>query len=672
MKKILCIIILLVSQISISQNYRFGKVSEEEIQEKTHPEYPEASAAILYKNIKVSFDYQQSRGFVQNKDVHERIKIYTKEGFDYATRIFNLYQGERSSDSEEVLSLKAYTYNLEGGKIVKEKLDKDGIFEEETSRYNKRYKFTMPNVKEGCVIEFEYTIQSVFSAIDDVEIQQMIPIKRMELKIITPEYYKYSRVLNPKASYVPPFQEIKGRDQIRYQTKSSGRSNSNMTQFTTESIDLETNIISADLDNIPPLKNESYVDNLRNYQAKIIMELVQIDFPGEQLKNLSTSWEKVTKTIYNSQEFGEQLRKDRYYKDDIDALLSSAQTNDPIQKAGLVYNFVKSKVKWNDYYGYFTDQGVTKAYKEGVGNIGDINLMLTSMLRYVGLDANPVLISTKNNGIPLVPTRNGFNYVVSAVSFDGGIVLLDASRKFCTANIMPVNTLNWMGRMIREDGSSGWINLVPSMSSKESVSLNVKLNEDLSASGKARHQYTNYQAKNIRNRFNNMGDDQIAESIASGNGEIEISELEVEHLYDLNEPVNESYSYVLDNAMEDIGGNLYVKPMLFLTSEENPFKADTRVYPIDFVYPISDSYRINVMLPEGYAIESLPESIKYQFNGTDGEFTYFAKANGNFIQFIISFDLNKTLILPEEYEQFKEFFQLMIEKQNEQVVLKKV
>jgi hypothetical protein len=124
--------------------------------------------------------------------------------------------------------------------------------------------------------------------------------------------------------------------------------------------------------------------------------------------------------------------------------------------------------------------------------------------------------------------------------------------------------------------------------------------------------------------------------------------------------------------MEDIGGSLYVTPLLFLASEENPFKEDTRAYPIDFVYPIADKYIVNVMLPEGYTVESLPESVKYQFNGVDGEFTYLAKLNGNFIQFIVSLDLNKTLILPEEYEQFKEFYQLMIEKQTEQVVLKKI
>ena len=674
MKKLIVIAVLFLAQTITAQNYKFGKVSEEELLEKSHPDYPEAVAAILYSKKQVSFQYYQGRGFVQNNEVHQRIKIYTKEGFDYATKMISLYQGESSSSREEVKGLKAYTYNLEGGKIVKDKLTKSGIFDEETSKYRSTTKFTMPNIKEGCIIEFEYIVQSPFTSIDDVTFQQLIPIKRMELKVSTPEYYKYSKILNPRASFVPTIEETTERGQITLTSKARAVSQRvvSKTINSTRTIDYKANVIMSTMDNIPPLKDENYVDNLSNYQAKLILELEEIAWPDEPIKYLSTSWEKVTKTIYDDSDFGDQLKKNNYYEDDLNALLSGVPETDLPQRAAIVFNHVKSKVKWNDYYGYTSEQGVAKAYKQGTGNSGDINLMLTSMLRYAGLDANPVLVSTKSNGIPLIPTRSGFNYVITAVSLDDSTILLDATRKFTTANILPTNSLNWLGRLIKEDGSSGWVDLIPKITSNESVSLNVKLSSDLSASGKVRHQFTNYQAKNIRNRFDNYNNEEIIKSLEKDKGEIDITELELEHMYDINEAVSESYSYVLNNAMEDIGGNLYVTPLLFLASKENPFKEDVRSYPIDFVYPIADKYMVNVMIPEGYTVESLPESVKYQFNGADGEFTYLSKLNGNFIQFSVSLDLNKTLILPEEYQQFKEFYQLMIEKQTEQVVLKKI
>ena len=69
-----------------------------------------------------------------------------------------------------------------------------------------------------------------------------------------------------------------------------------------------------------------------------------------------------------------------YYKKDLDVLLEGI--TDPIKKIALIFNHVKAKVKWNDYHGIYTSDGVKKAYKDHVGNVAEINLMLTSMLRY--------------------------------------------------------------------------------------------------------------------------------------------------------------------------------------------------------------------------------------------------------------------------------------------------
>ena len=116
---------------------------------------------------------------------------------------------------------------------------------------------------------------------------------------------------------------------------------------------------------------------------------------------------------------------------------------------------------------------------------------------------------------------------------------------------------------------------------------------------------------------------------------------------------------------------LYFSPLLFFETIENPFKSETRSYPIDFVYPREDKYIVNILLPKGYVIESLPEKAKIVFNGDDGVYTYIVRQNGKMIQFTMDLKLNKTLILPSEYEVFKQFYQMMIDKQAEKVVLSK-
>ncbi len=59
-------------------------------------------------------------------DYFERVKIYNKEGFDWANDAIDLYKG---SGEDKLLGLKGFTYILDdNGKMGKVKLRNDGIF----------------------------------------------------------------------------------------------------------------------------------------------------------------------------------------------------------------------------------------------------------------------------------------------------------------------------------------------------------------------------------------------------------------------------------------------------------------------------------------------------------------------------------------------------------------
>jgi hypothetical protein len=90
---------------------------------------------------------------------------------------------------------------------------------------------------------------------------------------------------------------------------------------------INENVIEVNESDIPALKDEPFVDNLSNYQARLKLELTAIKYPNEPYKNLSSSWDAVTKTIYKSNDFGEQLNKSGYYKDDIDVLLTGLESS---------------------------------------------------------------------------------------------------------------------------------------------------------------------------------------------------------------------------------------------------------------------------------------------------------------------------------------------------------
>lgn len=653
-----------------SQNYKFGKVQQMEVEEAHYPLDSSANAAILYKHESVNFDFIKGEGWQQTKKVHLRIKIYNKEGYDWATQEIYLYKGSRGN-REKISNIKGYTFVLDQGKLKKIKLKSDGIFEEDYSEYREKCSITMPNIKEGAVIELSYKITSPFLDIDDIVFQHEIPVKKLETYVAIPQYLNYNEYFNPKASFYPDI--IREKKKKTYISNDKQRNNDIYganTSFSSNKTDYHDNVIGISEENIPAVKKEPYSGSLRKYIGLLTLELSAfVDDLGVIEKSFSSTWEDVSKTINESNNFGGQLARTSFFKNDIEVLVQ--ETSDSFEKAAILYNYVKSKVKWNGYNGYSTMKGTKKAYQEGSGNISDINLLLTAMLRSQGVQANPVLISTRENGTPLFPTRKGFNYVVCLVEKDNEYVLLDASEPYATFNVLPERAINWKGRLIKSDGSSQWINLGSIGHSVESTMLNVDLSKDLSAKGKVRKSYSNQLALNSRHQFNNASKGDLVKKLESGKGSIEVSNIELKNKNKLFKPLQISYDYDLSDGVDAVGDKIYFSPMFFLAQNENPFKMDKRLYPIDFIYPFEEKFMINIKVPEGYNVEYLPKNEALAFNEGAAEFKYILKKNGSFLQLLVNLKINKTNITPSDYPVFKSFFSKIVEKQSEQIVLAK-
>ncbi len=672
MRKLLLVLLLQMGMSTYAQNYKFGKVSKEELQETVNPLDSTASATILYRKVDVKYAYNASDGFIQQRSIHERIKIYNKEGNKWATKRIKLL-ARSSGNKEELIGLKGYTYNFSEGDIDKKKLKGDGVFEEKKNDYWKFTSFTMPNVNPGSVVEYRYTIESPYMQIDDVNFQELIPIKKFEMSIKVPEYYGFNKILNPRAAYIPKLKEIKTNRVVKINSKERidrGGFSAVKTQFNSSEWRFAENVTEANLDNIPALKNEGFVDNLNNYRAKLILEYAYYKGSNGQIENYATDWNSVTKTIYEHNLFGNQLLKTNYFKDELDALLQSKSTNE--NKVAKVFNFVKSKVKWNDFYGVYSDKGVKKAFKEGIGNVADINLMLVAMLRYAGIKSNPILVSTKSNGVPLFPTKQGFNYVICGVEVKDEVLLLDATKEFTTMNVLPEEILNWQGRIIRERGSSAWVDLFPKRNSVNTTMVSTTLSNDLVFTGKVRNQITDYYAYNYRNKNTGVINEDLVDRISKDKGEIEIKKLSIKNDKNLEKPVQQTYEFVYEDGAEEIGTEIYIAPMLFLTEDDNIFNKEIRNYPIDFSFPRTNKSIVNINIPDGYRVKSIPESIKLILSDNLGEYNFLVKQNGNVVQISEVFKINFSMIPVTHYSDFKEVYKGLVKKNSEKIVLEKI
>ncbi len=647
---------------SYTQNVKFGKVSKEELQEKFYPLDSSAHAAILYKKRRTYYDYSQQIGWTLVTKVHERIKIYDKDGYDWATKKISLY---RKGGDKEKVSIKAVTYNLVNNKVEKTKLKNNQIFNEDINKYWSQSKLTMPNLNEGSVIEWEYSIRSPYiQNIDDMVFQYKIPLKYIDTQVEVPEFFVFK---NQSKGYFPVnLKKSTKSSQIVLTSKDRTRGT---TSFNQDKVPYTSNISHCIQENVPALLEEPFTNNIDNYITSLKYELTAYRPKNGLPKYYNTTWDNVTKTIYESANFGEQLKKSSHFKEDLASIMSTSASQN--EKIIAIYQFVKNKIKWDNFRGKYTDKGVKKAYKEGVGNAAEINLTLVAMLREAGITANPILVSTRDNGIPLFPTTQGFNYVIAGVELANGTLLLDATEKHAPPNVLPLRALNWQGRIIRKDGSSAQIDLSPKKYSSKKVYLNVKLDEDALATGSCRAMYSELMALNYRNNYNKVNNQDLIGKLEKDNENIEISELKVSNEDDISKALAHTFSFETDNQVEVIGDKMYFSPLLFLTERENPFKLENRTYPVDFGAPFEEKYTISIDIPEGYTVESKPENVGYGLPDRMGSFKFATILKGNKLQVLANTKINAPVISPMYYASLKEFYKKLVDKQLEKVVLSK-
>lgn len=646
MKSLFTLLALLLFTGASAQKYELGKVSIEELKQKSHPSDTSAVAAILFKKGKSYFILDGEGYFVLVNEVETRIKIYKKEGYSLGNIEIPYYVGGKNV---KVFFDDAYTYNLVDGKIEKTKVKSDGEFRESINEDFKSKNIVMPNMKEGSIIEYKFIVKTpYYSSFPDWYFEYEIPADYVEYKICIAETFTYNRTLrgfiNVEMSKPETAMSLTGdfaETRVTYKAK-----------------------------NVKGYKEESHVNNMRNYISILEHELSETHYPNSPKKKYSTDWESVAKTIYEDEDFGDELKKTGYFEEDLNVLLKNSTSSD--EKMNLIFNYVQSSMNWNEKSSYYCDKGVKQAYKEKVGNVAEINLMLTAMLRYAEINANPVLLSTRSNGIATFPNRNAYNYIAVAVESPEGLILLDATSKYTVPNILPIRALNWIGRIIRNDKSTKEVDLMPKINSKETINVLAELDVEGKFTGKTRDQYFDYNAYNFRERYLGISKESYTEKLERQYKGIQIENFETINDKELAKPITENYSFIHDGLSEIIGDKIYFSPMLFFTKKVNPFKQETREYPIDFVYPHQDKYMINILIPKGYVVESLPKSVKLAMEQNIGAFSFNISSIENKIQVVATFDINYANISPEYYETLKSFYKAFIEKQNEKIVLKKV
>lgn len=642
-------------------NFELGRVSIPELEQKVCPNDTTAPAAILFNKARTYFKYDNSFGFSIVTENSFRIKIYKKEGLKWANYQLPYRIGYDKYNNDLAEFTDCVTYNIENGKIVKTKLNREGVFKTAINKNWKEATITMPNVKVGSVIEFKYILKSEnIVEFPDFIFQYNIPVNSSEYEVDIPGFFVYKAVAKRASEIISESKVTRGT--LRFANE--------VNTLRTESVSFEQQSNRHTAYNIPALKEEPFVDNIENYRISIQHELEKTQFYQESVKDYSTTWEGVARTIYKDQDFGMELREKEYITQDVIKILEGV--NSQTERLDVIFKFVQNKMNWNHKKGYYTDKGVKKAYIDGTGNVAEINFILMAMLNYAGIPTSPVLLSTIDNGVPIFPNRTIFNYVIASATIDGKQILLDATNKYTTNNVLPLQTLNWTGRLLREDGSSEEIKLEPKFLSKKATNLMVSMDEKGKLSGKYRVFRTDYEAFTFREQYAGMNQQNYLEKVENDFPGIQITNYTIDNIKEASKPVSENFNFTTDNQYEIIGDRIYLNPQLFFAQLKNPFVQEKRDFPIYFGFPSQEKFNVNIEIPNGFVVESIPKPIKLQTIDNMVSFIFNTDVSNNSIQIAITKDTNKQLVSSGYYSVIKDFYKQMIDKQTEKIVFKKI
>jgi hypothetical protein len=646
MRKYIFVIIVFINTLNLftqNQLTEYGKVGKEVIEYNSCEFDKTADAVVMFDNGKSRFIDADREGF---KIVYERItriKILTDAGIKWGNVEIPYYYSENIY--EDVYDIEASTYNFENGQLAINKLNSNDCHIEKVNENWMLKKFALPNVKKGTIIEYRYKIETpyVFN-LRNWEFQWKIPVLNSQYIVELIPFYEYQF-------------KLQGANSFNNQTSVEGDFER---QF--GSVKFRDMIHTYFMKNIQAFVDEEFITSKNDYIIKLDFQLSKIIYPDGYKKDIITTWDKLSEDLLTEDNFGKYVNKAKKILPKI--LNPTGFVNmSSKEKYDSVLNFVKHNFTWDKKERKYASKTPSELLKDKFGNSSDINLLTIGLLNGLGIEAYPVLISTREHGkIKLdYPYHDFFNYTLIGSKIDSSFTLSDATDILLANNRIPLSCINDKGLIIQKKKIE-WISLQPQQATKLKTSIIVNFSDTLNNTQLIVNS-TEYNGLNFRKKY---GDNikEIQKKLSENNYQVEDSNVVVKNNADISNPyiINLKFNFL----PEKINNKIYVTPFLNEVTKNNPLKQKERLYPIDMIYPEYKLYNSTIKIPTGYKIYSLPENQKVK--NDNFELNYYSTTTNDFVNISFSYFFRKSEYPSSEYLNLKFYFNEIIKRGSEKVV----
>ncbi|NOY49603.1 MAG: hypothetical protein GXO88_03415 [Chlorobi bacterium] len=640
-----------------------------------HPEFDKNAEAVILCDYGQEFSGVYGSFFQTRTVMHRRMLILNKKGLSQANVEYGFHSVKKSNSSDMlenmsgkygsfwvtgkgsgVFRIKASSYFLEeDGSITKLDLQKEDIHLLDASELIKNNKivFSIPAVKVGSIIEYTITEVGEFSLLAiKWYFQHKLPCLHSEFRFAYNETDSYAIITTGlmEMDMKPVESSITSQQFIKYKTKTN--------KFI--------------LEDIPGMKWQPFISSMDNYRAGLMLQLNRYyDKRRGKYKTIISTWEELAEKYTKDPAYGKQLFRSSAQFEEIKNRLPDVNTTD--EKIEICFNYVKNKFNWNGFYKRIPERKLNQLINETEASSAEINLFLTRLLREFGINAKAAFASTRGHGLvnPNYPFIGQFNTTVCYIQYQGVDYVLDASNKnqyyrnnpinLIGTKIFPVDMVNPRLVKVSEKRPSSQTIVVNS----EIIDGQLVNNVNLKLNG--------YFALMARNGFTANDNSFIDYYFEVDNTDFEISDLKLFNYSDLNKSFLASFNCKPVNAIIKLDSLLLIEPSsLFQEINKNPFISGSRSFPVEFNYSFKQTFRYNIIIPEGYEIAGIPENRRYiMSDNTAAVDAIYQYSNGN-LQIIFVLQSANLIYQPDKYPELKNLFKNWEDLNNISIAIKKI
>ncbi len=570
---------------------------------------------------------------------HVKIKILKEKGLDYGNVTLHFY---RKDDFEFIDMLEGFSISTDdNGDVITEKLSKKAIYTKDINERIGAVTFTFPKVKVGSIIEYKYrSFMKHYGGLDDWDFQEWLPVVKS----------KYTLTIVPTAEFT---YKVNKREDLPISIK----------------LDKESAKVFFEMNNIPGLTKEPYMDSREDYIQKVTFQLSGLNNNGTGKTNYMTSWDEVIRELNTASWFGNQLGKNIAGTGDfIDAVKKMPLAE---EKMKAVYNYVRSNMVWNNINSFSAGDGVKGPWEKKRGTSGEINLILVNLLKDADLEVYPVLVSERYHGKVNtdIPFIDQFNTVFACVIINGKKYYLDATNTYTPAHITPKEILNTTGLIVNKK-RGGLVTITnDSLQYSDYISSQMQLDENGILSGETYIKNDGYSRIEKISDYKDDGKEKYVNSSYQTNG---ITVKDFEFLNQENDSLPAEQKFKFNTSLAGSGDYIYIPMNLFTGFEKNPFISDNRFSNVNFGYKRVINTYCFITLPKNYDVDALPKAVRMTTPDKDIVFnrsvTYDKETHA--LVCMLLFDFKKSLYSVDD-SILKEVYKKMFDFLKEPVVLKK-